>query len=418
MKIVKKLLLSVIGIFALFTVIACQKDNFIDYADKLKLQNSYEGKEFVKDGIGEVTLYNAVDGDTAWFTSGGNQIKIRFTSVDTPESTGQVEAWGKAASEFTADILNSAEKLVLEAHDGKKATLDSTSTRYLGFVWYRTSSTSDFRNLNLELVQNGYSISKVTEGSIYQTEFNTAATQALSKKLHVYSKDPDPDFDYSAGAELNIKQLNENAADYLGRRVNFEAIVTRKDNNYAYVQNVVDGETYGMLIYLGYSSTLGYAFKEGYRLRIHGFVQEYNGMYQISGCLYDLFEFGSTDTKYEKFVRVLSKNADYEALSVSASDLNSGKIGQRVLVKMENLLVQNISQSSEIVGDSFAKEMTLTCVTSGTTVQLRTSALYADGVPVGESYFKNKTLKSVMGIVTIYNNIYQIKIVSISDVVL
>jgi hypothetical protein len=33
------------------------------------LTSEYEGRNFLTEGIGEVTLYNAVDGDTAHFTS-------------------------------------------------------------------------------------------------------------------------------------------------------------------------------------------------------------------------------------------------------------------------------------------------------------------------------------------------------------
>ena len=98
--------LGVLLLFAMGLILFSCGDKTVDYTSKLKLTNDFAGKEFVKDGIGQVTLYEKVDGDTAWFLSGNTEVKIRFTSVDTPESTGQIEAWGKAASNFTGNILD------------------------------------------------------------------------------------------------------------------------------------------------------------------------------------------------------------------------------------------------------------------------------------------------------------------------
>ena len=74
------------------------------YTDKLKLTASYAGKSFVRDGIGEVKLTNAIDGDTATFNDTGTTITVRFNAVNTPESTYKLEPWGKAAARFTANI--------------------------------------------------------------------------------------------------------------------------------------------------------------------------------------------------------------------------------------------------------------------------------------------------------------------------
>jgi len=148
MKSINKIICAFVLVFSLLVLASCgEKD--VDYVANLKLETPYENKEFVKDGIGKVELYQTVDGDTAWFTSGGVPIKIRFVSVDTPESTGQIEPWGKAASKFTGDILEKATTLVLESHNGEKPSLDTTGTRYLAFIWYRLDETSDLRNLNV-----------------------------------------------------------------------------------------------------------------------------------------------------------------------------------------------------------------------------------------------------------------------------
>lgn len=416
MRKIKKFVLAILCIFSL-TLIASCGEKTIDYVDQLKLGTSYAGKNFLTDGVGEVKLYQTVDGDTAWFTSGSEQIKIRFVSVDTPESTGQIEPWGKAASRFTANILENAKVLVLEAHDGKNATADSTGTRYLAFIWYSMDGTSDLRNLNLELVQEGYSYSKVTAGSKYEQEFNDCANQSIKNKKYVFSTDIDPEFDYSNGPELNIKEVYEQAKDLLGRRVNFEAIVTRTIGNYAYVENDVDGNRYGMLVYLGYTAILNQCFVEGYKLRVHGFVQEYGGLYQISGCNYNMFELGQPidSEKYAQMVRILDKKASLEPTQITPDQLNKGEINTRTLVTIQNLDVESIYQNSTIVDEGVSKEMTLTCRVGTQEVQIRVAELYQNSKPIGENYFKGKTISSLTGIVDVYNGKYQIRLVNIND---
>ncbi len=415
MKTAKKIFAAVFLLAFTLVLLSCGGGK--NYTNSLKLSASYEGKEFIKDGIGKVELYSTVDGDTAWFKSAGTEIKIRFSCVDTPESTGAIEPWGKAASTFTSNILKKAHTLVLQAQDGKAATLDSTGTRYLAFVWYQLQEADDFRNLNLELVEEGYSKSKVDSTALYQDDFNSAATAAMKRKAYVWSSEQDPNYDYGTGQLMTIKEVCEQAADYYGRRVNFEAFVSRIDNNYAYVQNDVDGETYGMLVYLGYDQNLLAAFKKGNKLRVHGFVQEYNGLYQISGCIYDRFEKGSTDSKWDQYVRVLATGQQVEAKEITATELNNKTVKMRTFVTLKDLTVTDIYSGSEIVGDSISKQMTVTCTVNGQKVQLRTSALYDNARPITENDFRNKLISSVSGIVTEYQNVYQLQIVSFGDVV-
>ena len=93
------------------------KNNYDDITKTLKLTKSYsDASKFLTDGIEEVTLQNATDGDTANFKCkySGESVTIRFYSVDTPESTGSVEKWGKSASLYTKKKLESAYALLLE----------------------------------------------------------------------------------------------------------------------------------------------------------------------------------------------------------------------------------------------------------------------------------------------------------------
>src|SRR5699024_7289229 len=75
----------------------------------LKLTKQFEGKSYLSDGIGRATLELLTDGDTTRFTlEQGDSINMRYYSVDTPESTGGVEKWGKAASNFVKEKLSAA----------------------------------------------------------------------------------------------------------------------------------------------------------------------------------------------------------------------------------------------------------------------------------------------------------------------
>jgi endonuclease YncB( thermonuclease family) len=74
----------------------------IDYAGELKLDMD---SETLKQ---EVTVKTFIDGDTTHFyvpTSlmDNGVIKARYLAINTPESTGKIEEWGKAASSFTKE---------------------------------------------------------------------------------------------------------------------------------------------------------------------------------------------------------------------------------------------------------------------------------------------------------------------------
>ena len=84
-------------------------------------------------------------------------LKARYLAVNTPESTGKIEEWGKAASRFTREKLENAEEIWIESDD-TAWNLDSTGARFLVWVWYRPQGEQDFRNLNIELLQEGLAI--------------------------------------------------------------------------------------------------------------------------------------------------------------------------------------------------------------------------------------------------------------------
>ncbi|MBS6686406.1 thermonuclease family protein [Thomasclavelia spiroformis] len=73
-----------------------------------------EYKPASSSGRFEVTLDKCVDGDTAWFDIDGKRTKVRFLYIDTPESTNQIEPYGKEASDYTKEQLSNANTIELE----------------------------------------------------------------------------------------------------------------------------------------------------------------------------------------------------------------------------------------------------------------------------------------------------------------
>lgn len=82
---------------------------FVDYAAQLKF-NPNSGKKWAY-----VTVKSYIDGDTTHFYIDHSEIpegyvKARYLGINTPESTGLVEPWGKKASNYTKTQLQKAEK--------------------------------------------------------------------------------------------------------------------------------------------------------------------------------------------------------------------------------------------------------------------------------------------------------------------
>lgn len=163
----------------------------INNLDKVSLDVDYEGKSFLEDGIGEVELHYSVDGDTARFydrnsSTPNTSFSVRFLGIDTPESTKEIEAWGKAAAAFTKERLQNAKTIVLEAEGSRIDTYG----RYLAFVWV------DGILLNLELVQEAYCTSMLSSSSKYFQIMIDTAMQARKTGRRFYGE-KDRNFNYN-----------------------------------------------------------------------------------------------------------------------------------------------------------------------------------------------------------------------------
>ena len=302
------------------------KDKIYDsITNKCDLQVSYDNKDFITDGIGKATLVGVTDGDTATFrldTASNTTVRIRFFGVDTPESTAGVEKWGKAASLFTDGRLNSGTEWVLEAST-TPASVDSYGERYLAYIWYKDGS--KFKNVNLQLVENGYSKNNCSNTSAYKyySYFAEAETFAKKKPLHIWDDDAVDEYYDDSAKDITLKNLNDNLSDYynsetqVGAKVRFSAAVksVTGSSTYTYkVGQIVDGAEYTFTVYGGYTSSgiPGY-IKVGSEYQFTGTVQKYNSSYQISGLTYVPMESGGdylSRVQKDKFITFDSSITD------------------------------------------------------------------------------------------------------------
>lgn len=396
----------------------------VDYAGSISLNMSSETAKQ------EVTVKTFVDGDTTHFlvpesVHPDGVLKARYLAINTPESTGKVEEYGKAASKFTKEKLSSAQSIIIES-ETDRWNPDSTGGRYLVWVWYRTSETEEYRNLNIELLQNGLAIANSTANNRYGTTAMAALNQAKEQKLHIYSGEKDPDFYYGEAIELTLKELRLNIQDYEGMKVAFNGIVTMNGSNSVYVE-CYDSETdlyFGMCVYYGFN--LPGAGLEilsvGNEVRIVGTVQYYEPTksYQISGLSYRMMNpddpgniqkisdghqgaFVPTDVATFVNGRISIETAEgpveypYAALAMNSS------------IEMKELKVQQVSTTNDPESASYGA-MTLSCEADGLPVTVRTAVLTdANGNLITEDAYLGKTI-DVRGIIEASNDAYQIKV--------
>ena len=400
-----------------------------DLTGKLKFN---ESSETVKT---KVTVKSYIDGDTTHFfvptsISEDGVLKARYIAINTPESTGKIEEWGKRASEFTKAKLSSAESIIIESDDGTW-NLDSTGSRYLVWIWYRTSETEDYRCLNLEILEEGLALPSSSANNRYGSWCQNAIQKAKDKGLHVWSKEKDPDFFYGDALEVTTKELRFNPSLYDGKKVAFEGVITRNYNNSVYIESY-DEETessYGISVYYGYSlSGSGLEILQvGNRVRIVGTMQYYaaGGVYQISGLKYR--EMKKDDPGN---IRLLEKGVSVEPRVIELKELNGREVEVIVedevkslpyseallgtVVKIDGITVDDVYVTTKEDSSSFGA-MTLTCSKDGETITIRTLPFYEGGELMTERDFLGYVI-DVTGVVDTYEGSVQIRVFNIDDI--
>lgn len=264
-----------------------------------------ETSSFLTDGAGYATVVNLTDGDTTTFKITGDQtVTVRYYCVDTPESTGGVEKWGKAASLFVKDRLSKATSIVLEA-TATPAKHDSYGVRYLGYVWYKINEGDNYKLLNLELVENGFTQNKAinTPDFKYYSDFKKAEDFAKANGLRVHGNSEDPLYS-TAATKITIKDFWDNVDEYYnkeadsGAKVRIQAYITdltvSSSGTYTFTATQkIDGKYYNISVYTGYSSSQASTYMTlGDLFSITGTIQLYNQQYQISGVTYVAMQSG------------------------------------------------------------------------------------------------------------------------------
>lgn len=400
---------------------------FVDYAAQLTLDRNSESRKL------EVTVKGFVDGDTTHFYTkdpafDGGVIKARYLAVDTPESTGKIEEYGKTASLFTRGKLENAVSIIVESDDDNW-NVDSTGGRYLLWVWYKTADMTEYRNLNLELLQNGLARASKTGQNRYGSICTAALNQARAHKQNLFSGQQDPNFYYGGIQELTLRELRTNTEAYANTVVAFNGVVTlNTGGNMVYVEALDEesGLYFGMSVFYGYGlSGRGLEILSvGNEVRVVGSVQYYEagGSWQISDVSYRLMK-PDDPNNLQKLSEGNSpawvKLTPETFLGTVKLDLEEGtkeypyaQLALSTTVAMDDLLVQSIYTTTNEESSSKGA-MTLTCKTAdGRTVTVRTAVLQDEnGDLITKDAYLGKTI-SVRGVVDVFDGEYQIKVFS------
>lgn len=378
MKLLHKILAVAVVLVPALGLAACnsettttieKSDDYQNITSEVTLTRTYTDKAFIANGISLATVTTYTDGDTTTFKdSTGSSYTIRYYGIDTPESTTKVQKWGKAASIFTKNKLKNASDIIIMGTNGEDApSKDSNNTRYLGYVWYRESSTDAFKLLNLELMENGFTKDfSVDTSSEYYDYFLRARNFAKEYSVRLWGTDEDEYYN-EPPIETTLQEIvtdlkSDSPTLYdsettVGKRVSFEAYIkdrTTSGSIYYFIAEAVgdDGGLYTMTLLAGYSSeTFVDVAKIGFLYKFVGAISTYGNSYQIAiGGTYDATK--STDDVVDAdYTELIQK--DYYIVFNSSNSLISKTTQTAVYT---NLTVTSVSLSGTtltIVGTAY-----------------------------------------------------------------
>ena len=389
----------------------------IDYVSQTKLDMASTSLKI------EATVKSYIDGDTTHFYVTPSPdfpegvIKARYLAIDTPESTGRIEAWGKTAANHTKEMLRNAYAILLES-DTETWNVDNNG-RHLLWVWYKTDENSEWRNLNLEILQSGYAYASNSGQNRYGTTCMAALNQAMAEKLYVHSDQKDPAYPYDAAVMVSVKELRTNPADYEGTKVAIEGIVAQDTNGTLYIEQYdeEDEKYYGVSVYYGYNlATQATRFlKAGNLVYLVGIFQYATAVeaYQIGGLEYDRMKPGDP-----AFTHLIEAGQTVAYTLTDVATLRSGETqitspdGDVTITFRGNYSALHTSVSLEglTVVSTYTTDnedsknngaISLTCEKDGVTITIRTIVLYEDGKIVTADRFEGKVI-DVKGIVDSY----------------
>ena len=375
----------------------------------------------------EVTVKSFVDGDTTHFfvpesMMPRGELKARYLGIDTPESTGRIEEYGKAAARFTREKLENAGKILIES-DNDAWNHDSTGERYLVWVWYQPQGSDTWRNLNLELLQEGLANANSAGRNRYGESCLAAIAQARFQKRNLHSGEKDPDFYYGDAVELTLRELRSNIESYDGMKVAFEGVVTTDNDNSVFVEayDPDSGRYFGISAYYGFALN-GQGLEiltVGNYVRVVGTVQLYDAkqVWQVSDLNYRIMQ-PDDPGNLQKISEghepgwVLTDPADFVSGVVSLETAEGtvekpwAELAMGTSVEIRNLQVVEIEAEEE--DSPSAGEMTLKCVNGDSVIYIRTAVLRDEaGERITPDHYLGRTI-DVKGFVDKFYDTYQI----------
>jgi len=135
-----------------------------------------------KNETGSYLVTTFVDGDTLTIDINGNKEQIRLIGVDTPETRDPrvpVQCYGKAASEFTKDLIST--NLVRLESDPTNSDRDRYN-RLLRYVYL-----PDNKLVNAEIIKAGYGFAYTLFPFQKLEEFRAYESQARQNNLGLWS---------------------------------------------------------------------------------------------------------------------------------------------------------------------------------------------------------------------------------------
>lgn len=123
------------------------------------------------------------DGDTARFEINGENVRVRFLGINTPEVAGEdkvEEPYGNEALEYTKNRLDNAKEFEIEYDEN--ADKEDRFGRILAYIWV------DGELFQEELVRKGYAKTYMMKSNYkYADELKSAERKAKEEKLGVWN---------------------------------------------------------------------------------------------------------------------------------------------------------------------------------------------------------------------------------------
>lgn len=153
---------------------------------------NFSGNEAGNQDFVQAVIVRAVDGDTAVVKIDGQEKRVRFLGVDTPETVHPnkpVQFFGKEASNFTKESLN-----------GRRVWLEYDSNpqdrygRHLAYIWLNNPATINESTMresmfNAKLLLGGYAkVMIIKPNKRYESEFKKFQEEAKRARLGVWSQ--------------------------------------------------------------------------------------------------------------------------------------------------------------------------------------------------------------------------------------